>query len=140
MTFPANRHDLVIPVSATDGVGRLAAFNASPNEFSLNIATLGISVKTDIPKYLSPDSERPRKSGLGTAAAIGTGIAAIIMQYVRVVGKATDVQIRDRWDLTRVLQLQGMTTRVGGFYVLTPWEFWARDKALVDMLLLDTLK
>jgi hypothetical protein len=133
MTFPANRHDLVIPISATDGLGRLAAFNAIPNGFALNIATLGIL-------DARPREDGIQRAGLVTAAAIGTGIAATIMHYVRLVGRKENLQIRDRWDLVRVFQLQYMATKVGGFYVLTPWEFWARKKKLVDMLLLDTLR
>jgi hypothetical protein len=123
-------------VCGTDALGQLLRSQPTISPTGFVIATLG---RSELPKKYDDIHFKTEEVGADIATAIATGIGATIMHYIRVVGKGTQMQLRDRWDMTQILQLPGMSSPVDGSYVLTPWEFWQKDKRLVDLTFEDAL-
>jgi hypothetical protein len=130
ITWPA-RLPQVICIYATDSFGNRCDFTPSPSDNADNFSVLGHAVKSFWPPHLKQGFEVP-KSGTSTATPIAAGIAALVLQYMRVVlSKRAQIPKSDAEVFSKLRTTAGMsrmfrqmvTNKRDGYDYILPWNF-----------------
>ncbi|KAF4625406.1 hypothetical protein G7Y89_g12760 [Cudoniella acicularis] len=131
IAWPA-RLPQVICIHATDSFGNRCDFTPTESPGGDNFATLGQAVKSCWPPHLGQGDET-RKSGTSTATPIAAGIAALVLQYVKIALPSLGHEHvnREVGTFSKLRSSAGMSTvfrrmanrKRGGYDYLVPWDF-----------------
>jgi hypothetical protein len=148
IAWPA-RLPQVICIHATDSLGNRCDFTPTESRRGDNFAVLGQAVKSSWPPHLGQAGEI-RKSGTSTATPIAAGIAAIVLEYVKLALPSLDHELsrKDAAILSKLRSSAGMCTvfrrmarNRGGYDYIVPWDFLNttkyKESTVCDIILED---
>jgi hypothetical protein len=149
IAWPA-RLPQVICIYATDSLGNPCDFTPTNSLRDDNFAILGQAVKSCWPTHLG-EGEEVRKSGTSTATPIAAGIAAIVLDYVKLAlpklepekvdrEAAMFKKLRSSAGMSAVFRQMARRKR-GGYDYIVPWDFLDKNKyqetTVCDIILAD---
>jgi subtilisin family serine protease len=133
VTYPA-RNKEVIPIFSTDGVGNGSTFNPNPiknDSFSI----LGEAIRSSWTTYNSSDTTAltKLKSGTSYAAPIAAGMAALILDFVKLRGESCYSELHSQQGMIKAFDI--MESKRDGYNYLCPWKKVFQAGAASDSIL-----